>query len=148
IVAANTRDQARLAARLVAIDYETIQPMLGIGNPRAAVLRNPWGLEMQRGDVGAAIASAAVVYDETFTIAAETNNPMGLFATVANWEGERLLIYDPTQWPMSLRQILAAAFSMPEEHVRILAPYVGGGFGAGLRVWPHVILTALAARIV
>src|SRR5262249_25257985 len=32
--------------------------------------------------------------------------------------------------------------------VRVLAPYVGGGFGAGLRVWPHVVLTALAARLV
>ena len=62
--------------------------MLGIGNPRAPVVRNPWGLEAERGDVTAALASAAVTYDETFTTPAETNNPIGLFATVARWDGE------------------------------------------------------------
>jgi xanthine dehydrogenase YagR molybdenum-binding subunit len=47
-----------------------------------------------------------------------------------------------------VRATLAAAFGVPEGAVRVLAPYVGGGFGAGLRVWPHVILAALAARTV
>ena len=75
----------------------------GIEDPRAAVLRNPWGLEIERGDVAAALASAEVVYDETFTTAAETNNPMGLFATVARWEGDRLTVHDSTQWPMCAR---------------------------------------------
>jgi xanthine dehydrogenase YagR molybdenum-binding subunit len=46
------------------------------------------------------------------------------------------------------RAALAAAFAVPEGNVRVLAPFVGGGFGAGLRAWPHVVLTALAARTV
>jgi xanthine dehydrogenase YagR molybdenum-binding subunit len=89
-----------------------------------------------------------VLYDQTFHMAAETNNPMGLFATVAVWEdrGARLIVHDATQWPLRVRQTLAVMFGLAEEQVRVLAPYVGGGFGAGLRVWPHVVLAALAAR--
>ena len=55
---------------------------------------------MDRGDVTAALASAEVIYDETFTTAAETHNPMGLFATVARWDGDRLTVHDATQDPM------------------------------------------------
>jgi xanthine dehydrogenase YagR molybdenum-binding subunit len=105
-------------------------------------------MEAQRGDVAAALASAEAVYDEWFTIAAETNNPLGLFATVARWDGGRLTVHDSTQAPMMLRQSLATVFDLPEQDVRVLVPYLGGGFGAGLRAWPHVILTALASRVV
>jgi xanthine dehydrogenase YagR molybdenum-binding subunit len=80
IVVAETREQAIAAARLVRIQYEETAPVLGINNPQAPVLRNPWELELQRGDVAAALGSADVIYDEVFSIAAETNNPLGLFA--------------------------------------------------------------------
>jgi xanthine dehydrogenase YagR molybdenum-binding subunit len=148
IVVAEAQEQATAAARSVRIEYEQSTPILGIENPDAAVLRNPWGLELQRGDVEAGLASAEVVYDETFSIAAETNNPMGLFATVACWEENRLTVHDCTQWPVMVRQALAAVFDLPESDVRVLVPYLGGAFGAGLRAWPHVILAALVARLV
>ena len=89
-----------------------------------------------------------MVYDEIFTTAPVTNNPMGLFATVARWDGDRLTVHDSSQDPMNTRRALAAVFDLPETDVRVLVPYLGGGFGAGLRAWPHVILTALAARVV
>jgi CO/xanthine dehydrogenase Mo-binding subunit len=89
-----------------------------------------------------------VVYDETFRIAAETNNPLGLFATVARWDGDRLTVHDANQWPVMVRTGLATVFGVAESDVRVLVPYLGGGFGAGLRMWPHVMLTALAARMV
>ena len=147
IVVARTPEQATAAARLVRIDYGETAPVLGIDNPRAPVSRNPWGLEVERGDVAAALACAEVTYDETFTTAAVTPNPMGLFATVARWDGDRLTVHDASQDPMLVRKTLAAVFDLPETDVRVLVPYLGGGFGAGLRVWPHVILAALAARV-
>ncbi len=110
-------------------------------------MHNRWGLDVDRGDVTAALASAEVVYDQIFTTAAVTPSPMGLFATVARWEGNRLTAHDASQDPMLARKTLAAVFNLPETDVRVLVPYLGGGFGAGLRVWPHVILTALAARV-
>jgi CO/xanthine dehydrogenase Mo-binding subunit len=148
VVVARTREQARAAARLVRIGYEETAAVPGIGDPRAPVLVNKWGLDVDRGDVTAALASAEVTYDETFTTAAVTPNPMGLFATVARWDGNRLTVHDASQDPMLVRKTLATVFGMPEPDVRVLVPYLGGGFGAGLRVWPHVILAALAARVV
>ena len=148
IVVAESREQAVAAARLVTVDYNVTDPVLGIENPGAVIVRNPWGIEFERGDVTAAVAAAEVVYDQTFRIAAETNSPMGLFATVARWEGDRLVVHESTQWPMMVRRTLATMFGLAEEHIRVLAPYIGGGFGAGLRAWPHLMLTALAARVV
>jgi CO/xanthine dehydrogenase Mo-binding subunit len=148
VVVARTREQAAAAARLVEISYEEVAPVLSIADPRAPVLLDRWGQDVDRGDVTAALASAEVVYDETFTTAAVTNNPMGLFATVARWDGNRLIVHDSSQDPMSARRALATVFGLPETDVRVLVPYLGGGFGAGLRTWPHVILTALAARVV
>ena len=49
---------------------------------------------------------------------------------------------------MLARRTLAAVFDLPVTDVRVLVPYIGGGFGSGLRVWPHVILAALAAWVV
>ncbi|MCI2419817.1 xanthine dehydrogenase family protein molybdopterin-binding subunit [Saccharopolyspora sp. K220] len=147
VVVAQTPEQARAAARLVRVDYEQTAAVLGIGNPEATVTTNPFGMDAERGDVAGALASADVVYDETFRMAPETNNPIGLFATVARWDGGRLLVHDSSQWPVLARRSLAAVFSLPEADVRVLVPYLGGGFGAGLRTWPHVILTALAARV-
>ena len=148
VVVARTREQAAAAARLVEIDYEEAVPVVSLDDPGATVLPDRWGQDIDRGDVTAALASAEVAYDETFTTAAVTNNPMGLFATVARWEGDRLTVHDSSQDPMSTRRALAAAFELPETGVRVLVPYLGGGFGAALRAWPHVILTALAARVV
>ena len=148
VVVAQTREQAAAAGRLVEIDYEEAAPVLRIDDSRAPVLLNRWGQDVDRGDVTAALASAEVVYDEIFTTAAVTNNPMGLFATVARWEGNRLTVHDTSQDPMSTRRALATVFDLPETDVRVLVPYLGGGFGAGLRAWAHVILTALAARVV
>lgn len=148
VVVARTREQALEAARLVRIGYDEAAPVLSIVDPRAPVLVNKWGLDVDRGSVTAALASAEVVYDQIFTTAAVTPNPMGLFATVARWEGNRLTVHDASQDPMLVRKTLAVMFGLPETDVRVLVPYLGGGFGAGLRVWPHVILAALAARVV
>ena len=83
----------------------------------------------------------------TYTTAENTNNPIGLFATVAVWDGDALTVHDTTQWPHSVRDSLAATFGIDPAGVRVLAPFVGGAFGAGLRAWPHVPLAALAARV-
>jgi xanthine dehydrogenase YagR molybdenum-binding subunit len=148
VVVAETAEQATAAAHLIETDYEPAEPLLDLDDPRAEVLTNPWGLDAHRGDVAAGLASADVTVDATYTTPDETNNPMGLFATVAFWDGDSLTVHDSTQSPGGVRATLAAAFGVPESGVRVLAPFVGGAFGAGLRVWPHVVLTALAARTV
>jgi CO/xanthine dehydrogenase Mo-binding subunit len=146
LVVAETAEEANAAGRLVEVDYEAAEPLLELDDPRAALVTDPWGTDSHRGDTAAGQASADAIVDAFYTTPDETNNPMGLFATVAVWDGDSLTVHDSSQWPHSVRATLAAAFGIPESGIRVLSPFVGGGFGAGLRVWPHVVLTALAAR--
>jgi xanthine dehydrogenase YagR molybdenum-binding subunit len=148
VVVAETAEQAAAAARLLEIDCEPAEAVLDLDDPRAEEIPDPWGMDRRRGDVAAGLASAEVVLKATYTTPDQTNNPIGLFATVASWNGDRLTVHDANQWPYATRATLAAAFGVPEAGVRVLTPYVGGAFGAGLRVWPHVVLAALAARTV
>ncbi|MEU8110305.1 xanthine dehydrogenase family protein molybdopterin-binding subunit [Nonomuraea muscovyensis] len=146
IVVATTAEQARHAASLVRVEYESTEALLDVDDPRAEVLTDPWNLDSERGDVATGFAAADVVVEGTYTTPDNTNNPLGLMATIAVWNGDLLTVHDSTQWPHNVRTSLAAIFKIPESGIRVLAPYVGGGFGAGLRMWPHVILTVLAAR--
>ncbi|MBB5084008.1 xanthine dehydrogenase family protein molybdopterin-binding subunit [Nonomuraea endophytica] len=146
IVVADSPERARHAASLVRVEYETVKALLDLDDPRAEVTANPWNLDTDRGDVAAGFAAADVVVEGTYTTPDNTNNPLGLMSTVAIWHGDSLTVHDSTQWPHNVRTSLAKIFKVPESGIRVLAPYVGGGFGAGLRMWPHVILTVLAAR--
>jgi xanthine dehydrogenase YagR molybdenum-binding subunit len=148
VVVAETPQQAAAAARLVEVDYDPGQALLSAEDPGATPKSNPYHLDMERGDVEAALASAAVTVEGTFTTSSQAHNPIGLFATVAWWDGDRLTVHDSTQNPFHVREVLASSFRVHEKDVRVLAPFVGGAFGAGLRVSPHTILAALAARTV
>lgn len=148
VVVAETLEQAAAAARLVQAEYETAEPLLDAADPRAEQVVNPSGRDVSRGDVAAGMAAAEVIVDATYTTPAQTNNPLGLFASTAYWDGDLLTVHDSTQGPTFVRAALAGAFGVPESAVRVLAPFVGGAFGAGLRTWPHVVLAALAARMV
>jgi xanthine dehydrogenase YagR molybdenum-binding subunit len=148
VVIAERQQQATEAARLVQADYEPADPVLEIGDQRGELKTNPWGLDMQRGDVEAALESAEVTVHATYTTAANTNNPLGPFATVAVWDGDTVTVHDATQWTSNVQTTVAKMFGIEPTAVRVHAPYLGGGFGAGLRVWPHVILAVLAARAV
>jgi CO/xanthine dehydrogenase Mo-binding subunit len=146
-VVADAPQRATAAARLIRADYEAADPILELGDRRGELKTNPWGLDTQRGDVEAALASADVALHRVYTTAENTNNPLGLLATVAAWDGDTVTVYDATQWTSNVQATVAAMFGIEPTAVRVHAPYVGGAFGAGLRVWPHVILAVLAARV-
>jgi xanthine dehydrogenase YagR molybdenum-binding subunit len=95
-----------------------------------------------RGDARVAFAAAEVRVDARY----ENHNPIELHATVAAWEGDRLTLWDKSQWVHNTADEIAAVFGMPAEHVRVISPFVGGAFGSSLRTWPHVTVAALAAR--
>jgi len=147
MVVAETREQANAAATLVDVAYERDTPLLSFDDPRTSPVFHPWTPDYDRGNVRGALAAADVQVNETYTTAENTNNPIGLFATVAIWNGDALTVHDTTQNPHGARDALAATFGIDPAGVRVLVPFVGGGFGAGLRVWPHVPLAVLAARI-
>src|SRR5215813_834248 len=103
-------------------------------------------LQSQRGDAAAAFANAPVKLDETYVTPAEVHNPLELHSTTAMWDGEKLTLYDSTQGVVNLRSVLAQMFGLPKENVRVIAKFLGSGFGGKLYPWTHVPLAAAAAR--
>ena len=94
-----------------------------------------------------ALAQAPVKVDQTYMIARENHNPIEMHATIAAWDGDRVMLWDKTQWVHNVAEEIAAVFGIPAENVRVVSPFVGGAFGSGLRTWPHVTLAALGARV-
>ena len=103
-------------------------------------------LQSHRGDAAAAFASAPVKLDETYGTPAETHNPLELHATTAMWDGEMLTLYDSTQGVVNMRSVLAQMFGLNKENVRVIAKFLGSGFGGKLYPWTHVPLAAAASR--
>src|SRR4029077_3222034 len=147
MVVAETMEQAMAAAALIEVTYERDTPVLSFEDPRTSPVFHPWTPDTVRGNAPRALATADVQVKETYTTTTNTNNPIGLFATVAVWDGDALTVHDTTQYPHGVRGTLATAFGLDPARVRVLVPFVGGAFGAGLRAWPHVTLAAVAARV-
>jgi xanthine dehydrogenase YagR molybdenum-binding subunit len=153
-VIANSDETAREAARLVRIVYseERHDVELRVDHPGLykPAMVNPGTIETDtdQGDFDAALAASEVTVDRTYETAATHNNPMEPHATVASWDGDRVTLYDSNQGATLVQGSVAAAFGLEPEHVHVVSPHVGGGFGAKGRPRPHVILAVMAARYV
>ena len=161
-VVAGTLEIARHAASLVAVRYEEQPHDVDLRADRGD-LSTPdtmpvksfplYEADTAQGDVEAALAAAAIALDHTYTTPAEHNNPLEPHATIAIWSddgdshGESVTLYDANQGGNLTRDDVAKAFGLPPERVRVIAPYVGGGFGSKSFAHPHVILTVMAAQV-
>jgi len=153
LAVAGTFEAARAAADAVRATYSKEKPnvesLLEAANDPDVVL-TAYGpmqrLQSHRGDAAAAFASAPVKLDETYVTPAETHNPLELHSTTAIWDAQMLTLYDSTQGVVNLRGVLAQMFGLPKENVRVIAKFLGSGFGGKLYPWTHVPLAAAAAR--
>jgi xanthine dehydrogenase YagR molybdenum-binding subunit len=150
VVVASTPEQARGAAALVQVEYSVDAAVTRFQTDRATSVsqqsekagRGGGG----RGDAEAAFAAAEVQVDMWCSHAREQHNAMEPHATIAEWDGDRLTLYDKSQWVDNVRKEIAHVFGMEPSKIRVISPFVGGAFGSALRTWPHVTLAALAAR--
>src|SRR5215470_17590705 len=100
-----------------------------------------------RGQPENALAEAAVKVEAEYHAPAEHHNPMEPFATTVIWEGNgKLTVYDKTQGPRNNHRYVCNALGLAADDVRLLCPYVGGGFGIGLRPQYQLFLAVMAAR--
>jgi xanthine dehydrogenase YagR molybdenum-binding subunit len=154
LVVAETLEQAVHAASLVRLSYTEEAGATDISRAAPAMptsqqtdqgeRRPP---QSRRGDPEGALAGAEVKFEATYIIPRENHNPIEMHATIAAWQGDRLTLWDKTQWVYNVAEEIAAVFGVPAENVRVISPFVGGAFGSGLRTWPHVTLAALGARV-
>lgn len=144
MVVAETLEQAVAGAESIRTRYRHEAPLVRIED---AIAQTPPGREdIVRGDLATGLAVADVTVEAYYETPPQHMNPMEPGATTARWSGDRLTVYDSTQYVGGVRVALAAAFGLPVDKVRVLSGFVGGGFGSKGTVWPHVLLAAAAAR--
>ncbi len=152
-VVAETFEVARHAAQIVNISYDEEPHDVKLRADRDDLytpeqLSDGSPSDTEEGDFDEAFSSAAVKLDETYATPMEHNNPMEPHTTVAVWEGGELTLYESTQGPHPVRVTVAPILGLDPSRVRVVAPYVGGGFGSKGLPHANTILAALAAQMV
>src|SRR5262249_22914244 len=103
-------------------------------------------LAAARGRPGDALAAAAVRHAGEYYVPIEHHNPIELYAATVIYEASgKLTVYDKTQGVQNVQRYLCGVFGMKPEDVRVMSPFMGGGFGSGLRPQFEVVLAMLAA---
>ncbi len=144
LVVAETLEQATHAAWTLEVG---IMPSIPVINPHAAPTEFPEKKQRDLGDLEAAMAEAAATLDETYHTPTLSSAPMEPHASIAEWDGERLTLHGAYQMLKFNRKQLAEALGIDPSAVRVLAPYVGGGFGSKLGISAEAVGAALAARM-
>ena len=150
LVVAEEPEIARFAASLVRVDYEQEAHQTDFERQRGRAFVAKGDGEShshKRGKAAKAFADAPVKVEVEYRMAVEHHNPMEMFGATAVWEGDgRITVYDKTQGAVNCRDYIANVFGLEHAEVRVLNPYVGGGFGSGLRPQYELPLAVLAAR--
>jgi carbon-monoxide dehydrogenase large subunit len=158
LVVADSRQIAEDAASLVAIDYEPLPavidcreaarpgaPLVHSAAPDNIVAR----VNANFGDIDAAFAAAAHVFEERFLQHRGGCHAMECRGVIAEDRPHQdgLTIYSATQCPYLVRRNVAAYLGRDEGRVRVIAPDVGGGFGPKAGVYAEEIVIPLAASM-
>jgi xanthine dehydrogenase YagR molybdenum-binding subunit len=146
LVIAEEWEIAHFAASLIRIEYEAEAHLTDLYAQRghAFVVEKP---EKARGDVAKAYASADVRHEAEYYIPVEHHNPMELYASTVTWDGDgKLTVYDKTQGVQNVQRYLCGVFDMKPDDLRVMSPFVGGGFGSGLRPQYQAVLAVLGAQ--
>lgn len=153
LVVADTFENARDAAALVHIVYEA-EPhntdMIRALNEKfmPAKKRSSYHPPKNRGDAPKAFAAAPLKIQSEYRLPTHHHNPMEMHASTVIWEGDgKITVHDKTQGSQNVQAYLAAVFGFKSKNVRVMNPFVGGGFGSGLRPQYNVYLATLAAKM-
>jgi xanthine dehydrogenase YagR molybdenum-binding subunit len=156
LVVAEEPEIARFAASLVRVEYEEAAHVTDVYGQRQeafalespeSLAENPFAPPRPRGTPEQAFAAAAVRHQGEYYVPIEHHNPMELYASTVIFEGDgKLTIYDKTQGVQNVQRYVCGVLEMEPDDVRVMSPFMGGGFGSGLRPQFQVVLAALAAR--
>lgn len=150
VVVAETFEQARAEAQLVRVDYAPVEGRFdlerakGTAGKPASILGDPPDTAV--GDFDAAFAAAPVKVDAAYTTPDEAHAMMEPHASIAAWNGGKLTVWTSNQMIDWGRGDIAKTLGLSRDNVRVMSPYIGGGFGGKLFVRADALLAALGAR--
>src|ERR1700724_2101610 len=149
-VVAESFEQARAAAYLVDVKYDRSAGKYALRNnltqARAPQQKDAPAADSSVGDFAGAFARAPVQIDVTYTTPLQSHAMMEPHATLAMWEGDKLILHTANQMLNQGREAVATTLKIPVENVRLISPFIGGGFGGKLWVNADAILAAIASR--
>lgn len=148
-VVAETPEVAREAAALVQVTYDEASTDARLAADRDDLYApddvNGQPTDTEAGDVETALGASDVVVDQTYTTPMQHNNPMEPHTTVALWEDEHLTLWDSIQGAHAAHSGLAPLLGLEPDRLRVVSPFVGGGFGSKGKAHSHEVLAAMAA---
>jgi len=154
LVVAETFEAAREGAALISVDYEETRFETDLHANLAAAREPKKGLATMlkppppkpTGNFEKAYAEAMHQASGIFIHSTEHHNPMELFTTTTLYNGKgKLTIYDKTQGTVNCQLYVGNVFGLHFKDVRVVSPFVGGAFGAGLRPQYQLFLSVMAA---
>ena len=144
LVVTETFEQARHGAQSLAITIAEENAVVNPEAPDAHVEESRDGTS--QGALNEAMRRAVHTVDVIYRTPGHTSAPMEPHASIASWDGEKLTLRGSYQMLKYNRNELADALGIEPENVRILSPYVGGGFGSKLGIGPEAVAAAIAAK--
>ena len=149
-VVAESFEQARAAAYLVDVTYDRsggkYALRANLDQARVPHQNDGAAADSAVGDFNGAFASAPVQLDVTYTTPLQSHAMMEPHATLAAWEGDKLILHTANQMLNQGQKVIATTLKIPVENVRLISPFIGGGFGGKLWVNADAILAAIASR--
>ncbi|XHH28696.1 aldehyde oxidoreductase molybdenum-binding subunit PaoC [Xanthomonas euroxanthea] len=148
VVVAETFEQARAAGQLIKVDYGRHVGAYDLEKARdgAKVTKEGGAPNSAVGNFESAFAAAPVQLDAEYTTPDHSHAMMEPHASIAMWEGDKLSVWTSNQMIDWSTGDLARTLGIPRENVRLMSPYIGGGFGGKLFLRADAVLASLAAR--
>ena len=150
LVVAETFEQARAAAQLVRVDYVRAKGAFDLAAAKDAAAKparmTGGPADTAVGDFAGAFAAAPVQLDATYTTPDQAHAMMEPHASIAAWNGDKLTLWTSNQMIDWGAGDLAKTLGIPKENVRLISPFIGGGFGGKLFLRADALLAALGAR--
>jgi xanthine dehydrogenase YagR molybdenum-binding subunit len=154
LVVAETFEQARAAAQLVRVDYARAKGRFDLAEQlKTAPLKGASSGEgsaappvEEIGDFKRGFADAPVKLDATYTTPDHSHAMMEPHASIGAWDGDKLTLWTSNQMIAWGKGDVAKTLGIPKDNVRLISPYIGGGFGGKLFVRTDAIMAALGAK--
>jgi xanthine dehydrogenase YagR molybdenum-binding subunit len=150
LVVAETFEQARAAAQLVRVDYAPAKGAFDLAAAKDSAIKSEPGFggpaDTAVGDFAKAFAAAPIKLDETYTTPDQAHAMMEPHASIAAWDGDKLTLWTSNQMIDWGTSDMARTLRIAKKKVRLISPFIGGGFGSKLFLRCDALLAALGAR--